>query len=111
MAAGARVAATSATRAPLHACVDAGAARVDLERVGEHDEDDDGEAANGTRCGGGVHGDDVAADVVAVGKVAGDAGEDVETAGAADGGEDYGAGAEVRVVCDFVQDGEHLPAC
>ncbi|KAJ8113549.1 hypothetical protein OPT61_g4344 [Boeremia exigua] len=94
-------------RAP-GAGVEAGAAWVDLEWVGEHDEDDDGEAADGCGGGGRVHGHDVAFDVVAVTEVAGDAGEDVQGAGAADGGKDDGRRAEVRVIGDLVEDREHV---
>lgn len=56
----------SATWAPLEACVDTGTARVDLEWVGEHDQDYDCEAADGGGCGGRIHVYNVASDVVAV---------------------------------------------
>lgn len=58
-----------ATRAPFETGVYACAAGVDLEGVAEHDEDDDGEAADGRGRGGGVHHYDVAGYVVAVRKV------------------------------------------
>ena len=99
-------------RTPFCAGIDAGAAGVDLQRVAEHDQNHDGEAANGRCGGGGVHGHDVALDVVAVAQVPRDTCQDVQSAGATDRREDDCRGAEVAVVCDFVEDAEHvLVAC
>ena len=81
---------------------------MDLKGVGEADHDDDGETRDGGRDRGGVLGDDVADDVIAVGEVAGDGDEDVDGCGGADGGDDDGGGADVGGVFDLVEDGEHL---
>ena len=118
MAAGAGAATRSArcraaaARTPFCAGIDAGAAGVDLQRVAEHDQNHDGEAANGRCGGGGVHGHDVALDVVAVAQVPRDTCQDVQSAGTANGREDDRRGAEVAVVCDLVENAEHvLVAC
>lgn len=77
---------------------------MNLQRVGEHDEDNNGEAADGTGSRGGVHLYNVAANVVAIGEVPCDAGKNVEGASAANRGKDYSGSAEVRVVGNFIED-------
>ena len=81
---------------------------MDLEWVGEHDQDDNSELSNG---GGNIwlillH--DVTEDGVSEGKVPGDGDDDVDCAGGADGGEDHGGDNLWAVVFDFVDDGEHV---
>ena len=102
----------AAARTPPRAGVDAGATGVDLQRVGEHDENHNGEASDCGSSSRRIHAYNIALDVVAIAQIAGDAREDVQDAAAADGREDDGGGAEVAVVCDFVKDREHvLVAC
>jgi hypothetical protein len=79
-----------------------------LQRVTEHDEDNNGGAADGGSEIGWVHGDDVTRDVGAVGEVARDGDEDVDAASSADGGDYDGSSAEGGGEGYFVKNGEHL---
>jgi hypothetical protein len=102
------VAAVAAAGAPFQTGIDRGAAGVDLERIGEHDKDDDGETADRRGGSRGVHADDVARDVIAVGEISGNARQNVESTSGPYAAEDDGCGSEVRIVRDLIQNGKHL---
>lgn len=89
--------------------VEAVPARVDLQGVGEEDEDGDGELADGDEERvGGVHGDDVGADGGPEGEVAEDGDDFVGEGGGADGGPDDDVHPFLSIRAYFVEDGEKL---
>ncbi len=73
-----------------------GSAWVALERVGEHDKNDNGELSNGGGDVWSVHLHDVTLDIVSVGKVSGDGDNDVDDTGGTNGGENDGRDTTVR---------------
>src|SRR5690349_13849766 len=81
---------------------------MDLKRIREHNQDDDRKAADGRSCGSGIHADDVALDVVAVGKISSNTSQDIEATGGSNAGKNDARSAEMRVIRNLVQDGEHL---
>lgn len=81
---------------------------MNLEGVGEHDQDHDGETTDG-RCGGSwVHADDVAGNIVAIGEISGNTSQDIKSACSPDAGKDDAGSAEVRVVGDLIEDRKHI---
>lgn len=101
-----------------------GAAGVALEGEGEHDEDNDGGAAEGggprrsvwkvldlgcaRRAGGHTHGDNVARDIISEGEVSRNSHQQINEASAPDRALDYTRRALVRTVLNLVQDRKHL---
>lgn len=103
-----RIAVVGPIRSPLHHRVEGGAARVNLKRDTEHDEDDNRGLANGGGNGRRVHADDVAQDVAAEGQVAGDGDKDIDTRCGTDAGRDDPDNTAWRGILDLVDNGEHL---
>lgn len=81
---------------------------MDLQRVREHDQDDDGEPSYRRRRGGGIHGDNVSRNVVAVGKISCDPRKDIQNASGANSAENNRGGTEVAIVSDFIENRKHV---
>ena len=93
---------------PFKHGVEAGAARVHLQWIGEHDQDDNRRSAHRGGDRWRILRDDIAPDLVAKGEIAGDGNEDIDGPCRADGGQDDRAGMKVRVVGDLVEDAKHV---
>ena len=89
---------------PLWHSVNAGAARMDLKRIGEHDQDDDCGAANRTGYRWYVLRYDVADHVVAEWQVARYGNKHVDASRSTNGSSDDTGGTSRAIVLDFVQD-------
>ena len=97
---------------------------MDLERVGKHDEDDNGGLADGGEdgwgicarlaegiSGGGVlhtHGNDIASDVVPERQITSDCNEYIYECCNTYASEDHTSGPEMRVISDLIKNREHL---
>ena len=58
---------------------------MDLQGVGEHDKNNNSQAADGRGSSSGIHVDDVSGDIIAIREVPCDACKDVQSTGGADG--------------------------
>ena len=83
-------------------------ARVNLQWIREHDQDDDGGSADCRKDGGMVLRDNVAHDVFSEGEIAGQRNQNVDANRSAVGGKHDRCCPPWAVVFDFVQNGEHL---
>lgn len=81
---------------------------MDLKRIRKHDQNNDRSTADSARNRGNVLRDDVANDIVAERKVAGDGDKHVDASRSANGSSDNSGGASRAVVFDLILNGKHL---
>jgi hypothetical protein len=81
---------------------------VALKWIGENDEHDNCSAANCSRNSRRIHANNVATDFVAKREVARDGDQDIGCSGATGARQDNSGGAEVAIILNFVENGEHL---
>lgn len=81
---------------------------MDLQRVAEHDEYNDGEATDRCSSSCGVHAHNIPPNIIAIAQIPSDTSQDIQRARTPYTRENDGSRTEMAVVSDLVQDAEHV---